>query len=118
MSPDQARSAYLRALGGVGETVTIRRYAGTGTGRAVSEEATAAARVSGYAPYELVGAIRQGDRKLIILVEDLENTDLTLPVRQTDKVVIRDLECSIEAVDDNSRRLAGELIAYELQVRG
>jgi hypothetical protein len=111
------KAHYRRAMDVVGETVLIRRYTGTGAGRPVFDVAVRA-RVTGYEPDELVGSIRHGDRKLIVLAEDLIAGGLALPVTDDDKAVVRGQELAIMAPDDSTRRLGGELIAYELTVRG
>lgn len=116
MSSDSIRASYRRAMNDVGETVTIRRYTGTGPNRP-RFDADVMARVTDYEPHEIVGSIAQGDRKLIVLAEDLIAAQVA-DLRKGDKVVVRGKELNIEAVDDNTRRAAGVLIAYELQVRG
>lgn len=108
---------YGASLRRVGETVTIRRYSGSGDTRTPTD-VTAWARVAGYEPAELVGAVRQGDRKLIVLAEDLEGGQIALPLRKGDKAIVRGLELNIEAADDNTRRVEGVLVAIELTVRG
>lgn len=107
-------AATRRAINLTGEDIAIRRFTGSGTPRP-HLDTTTRARVVGYAPHELVGTIVQGDRKVIALVDTL--TDV-LPVTTNDKAVIRGKEVAIKAVDDNTRRIAGTLIALELQVGG
>lgn len=98
----------------VGEEVVIRRYTGNGASRAPTD-VPAMARVMGYKPSEIVGAVVQGDMKVIALADGLDDV---LPLRTTDFIVIRGIEKSIKAVDDNTRRIAGCLIALEIQVKG
>lgn len=117
MTPDSVKSAYRRMLDIVGEPVLIRRYTGAGTNRP-KFDATVQARVTEYDPSELIGSIQQGDRKLIVLADDLIEAQFALPLRKGDKAVVRGRELNIEAPDDNTRRVNGVLIAYELQVRG
>ena len=114
MTPEAAKASYRRELKDI---VTVRRYAGAGQNRPYFD-VEAHARVIGYQPHELVAGILQGDRKAILLVEDLINAQFQLPLRPTDRIVIRGQECAIEAADDSTRRVEGELIAYELRVRG
>lgn len=118
MNSDTAKESYRRLLNADGETITIRRYAGMGGSRAVEAETAVIARVSEFRATELIGAIQQGDRKIILLAEDFEQGDIASPIRKGDKAVVRGRELNIEAVDDNTRRIQGVLIAYELQVRG
>lgn len=100
-----------------GETITIRRYTGAGPNRPFFE-ASVMARVVGYEPHELIGTIQQGDRKLIVLAEDLIDAQFALPVTTNDKAVVRGKELQIMAADDSTRRVGADLIAYELQARG
>lgn len=117
MTPEAAKASTKRMLSHVGETVTIRRYTGTGQNRP-HFDATVKARVVDYKPHELVGAIQQGDRKLIVLADDLITAQFPQPLVKGDKAVVRGKELNIEAPDDNTRRVQGVLIAYELRVRG
>lgn len=116
MTPDGFKAMYRRRIG-VGEVVLIRRYTGAGTARP-KFDAQVRARVVGYEPNELVGTILQGDRRVIFLAEDLLAAQFALPVTSNDKAVVRGKELAIIAPDDSTRRCQGELIAYELQVRG
>lgn len=118
MTPAAAKAAYRRALPGVGETVTIRRYSGVGNARAVAASAEVRARVVAGDGLQLVGQVQETRRKVIILAEDLAAAAVTLPLRPTDRLAIRGEEVGIVSIDDNTRRVAGELIAYELTVRG
>jgi hypothetical protein len=113
----QIKADYRSMLNERGETVSVRRYTGAGTNRP-KFDADVMAVVIGYAPKDLVGTIVQGDRKAIILVEDLIDAQMALPVTTSDKLIVRGKELQIIAADDSTRRVAGALIAYELQVRG
>lgn len=117
MTADEARDAYVRAMNVAGETITIRRYTGTGPDRPYFD-ASVRARVTRYEPHEIVGLIQQGDRRIILLAEDMVAAQIPLALTNGDKVVVRGDELNIEGSDDNTRRVAGELIAIELQVRG
>lgn len=117
MTPDSIKAEYRRMMNARGETVTIRRYSGSGASRAWSE-ADVVAVVSDFMPHELVGGIVQGDRKIVVLAQDLIDAQAPLDLRKGDKAVVRGRELNIEAADDNTRRVAGVLIAFELRVRG
>jgi hypothetical protein len=117
MTPDGIKASYREALAVVGETVTVRRYTGIGPGR-VWFEADALARVSDYEPHELVGSVQQGDRKVIILAQDLERKQFPLPVTTNDRLLVRGKELAIMLCDDSSRRVGGVLVAYQLTARG
>jgi hypothetical protein len=97
-----------------GEAVYVRRYSGTGGSR-THVDTQSKGRVAGYAPHEIAGSIQEGDRKVIVLAASLASI---LPVTPADRLVVRGRELSIIAVDDNTRRVAGTLVAIELQVRG
>jgi hypothetical protein len=117
MNPDTVKANYRRAMDMVGEMVTIRRYVGAGANRPWFD-CDVRARVMDYKPNELVGSIVQGDRRLVILHEDLVTAQFALPLAKDMKARVRGKELNIEAVDDSTRRVGGQLIAYELQVRG
>ena len=115
MTPTASRASYRQALT---DTVTLRKYTGSGVSR-THADTVAHARVTGYLPEELIagGSVQQGDLKVTLLAEDLENAGTSAP-RNGDKLVIRGKEVNIQAVDDNTRRIGSTLIAYVLQVRG
>lgn len=117
MSPDYLRGVYRRMINDRGETIVHRRYTGVGPTRPKFDVEVMAV-VVGYEEKDYVGSISVGDRKVILLVEDLVEAQLSLPVTTNDKLVVRGKELAIIAADDSSRRVAGELIAYELQCRG
>lgn len=117
MTPAQARGMYLRAMESHGETVLLRRV---NPSPAAPTEVSVRARITGYAPHELVGGINQGDRKIIILAEDVEASGFPLPLRgnSIDKVVFRGKTPGIITVDDSTRRIGDTLIAYEIRATG
>jgi hypothetical protein len=117
MSPDAVKDTYRRMITDLGEPILVRRYTGQGSNRP-RFDAQVRARVTGYGPDELIGSIVQGDRKIIILVDDLIDRQFSIPIRASDKVVVRGKELSIIAPDDSSRRCGTVLIAYELTGRG
>lgn len=115
MTPAAARASYRRS---VTDTVTLRKYTGAAASRTL-HDTVCHARVTGYAPEELIsgGSVQQGDRKVILLAEDLEDAGTAAPVIG-DKLVVRGRELNIQGIDDNTRRIGSTLIAYVLQVRG
>lgn len=115
MTPDSVKADYRSALK---ETVTIRRFTGAGPARP-KFEARARARVTGYEAKELVGAVVQGDRKVIVYADDLIDNGLALPVTTNDLLVLSSgKQLAIVAADDQTRKVAGVLIALEIQARG
>ncbi len=119
MTPDQAKAMYVRRLGDF-EQVAIRIYTGAGTSRPRFDYEGLRARPVDFRPEELVGGIVQGDRNVILLAEDVLNAGVPLPLATgaNTKLVIRGRELAIKAIDDSTRRLGGELIAYDLVVGG
>lgn len=117
MSPEEAKDSYRRMMDAVGEEIVIRRYTGTGESR-VYFDAPVRARVTGFEPHEIVGIIQQGDRKVILLAEDMAAAQIPYELGNGDRVVVRGEELNIEGANDNTRRVQGVLIAIELQVRG
>ena len=114
---DEIKADYRRAIE-VGEEIRLRRYTGTGPDRPWFD-ATVRARVMGYEPRELINDIKQGDMRVIMLAEDLEAAQVPFPTISEDlRVFVRDRPCAVLAIDDNTRRFQGTLIAIEMRVRG
>lgn len=116
MTPELARAMYRRLIVS-GEEIKLRRYTGTGTSRPFADYLLRA-KVAGYTPQELVGNIQQGDRNIIALAEDVFAAQFPVPITPNDKVIVRGKELAILSVDDSTRRIGGELIAYQIQARG
>lgn len=117
MSPDEIKTHYRSFMDDVGELVTIRRWYNTGLVR-TKFEAEVKARVTWESAGELAGAVHQGDANLIVLVDDLETAQFPLPITTNDRVVVRGRELTCYAVDANTRRVQGVLVAYEIKARG
>lgn len=112
MTPAQATASYRRQLGPF-ETVLLSRVGQPGSYGPV------AARVMGYQPTDLVLDVQQGDRKAVLLAEDVAASGFPLPfVVGQDRLAWDGALLVVKAVDDATRRVAGVTIAYELQVAG
>lgn len=109
MTPAQARDSYRRSMVN-GETVTLRR--------AATAYPNIRARAVNFSPEELIGGVEQGERKLIVLAEDLVSAAFPLPIQRGDKIVLRGKVLNIEDADDSTRRIAGELIAIDVRALG
>jgi hypothetical protein len=116
---------YRGLLAEQGETIAVRRYAGTGAARAVAQEAYALGRVIGLGAADIVGDVKITDRKVILLNNpDAEvpagkvALSALLPLRSGDVLAFRGREAAILNADDDTRRLAGVLIALEITIRG
>lgn len=107
---------YRRAVREHGEPILFRRYTGAGPNRPVFN-AEVRAIVRGYQPQEFVGGIVIGDRKVIVLVDDMNRAQIGFPTT-ADKLVIRGKELSIGSIDDNTLRDGTELVGYMLKVTG
>lgn len=117
MTPDEVKASYREAMDASCTVFAIRRYTGSGVNRP-RFDVNVRGRITGYAPHELVGAVQQGDRKVIVLVEDLIAAQFPLPVTANDKLILLGKEIAIITVDGSTRSVQGVLIAYELQARG
>lgn len=115
MTPAQAKASHRRQIAAHGETVTLRRV---NAAPAPATEVTALARIVGFTPQELVNGISQKNRKVILLADDIGAFPVPFKTNGSDRVVVRGVPWNIVAVDDSTRRVAGELIAYELTVLG
>ncbi len=115
-SAAEMRADYRELIDEDGETITLRRFVAGGA----PIEVEVRARVTGYQPAELVGGIKQGDSRLIVLAEDVEARGFPVPFSTggSDKAIIRGKTQNIELVDDRTRRVGGVLIAYDITARG
>jgi hypothetical protein len=111
------KARYRRAIRQHGEPVLFRRYTGSGANRPMFN-AELHAVVTGYQPQELIGGLVQGDRKVILLAEDVNKAQIGLPITTGDKLVVRGRELAIGMVDDSTHRDGTELVAFELKVTG
>lgn len=117
MTPTAALGIYRRARTAEGEPVTLRRYSGSGASRLPADYPLTAVRVYGTGlAADLVDGLQQRDRIAILMDEDVVASGFPTPIRETvDKLVTRDgRELTIKKVDDDTRRIQGTLIAYEL----
>lgn len=96
----------------VGEAVTLQRPGVPPITAAVR------ARVMGYRPSDLVGAIVQGDRQAIILASDLAASGFPQIMPNRDRLIWNGKTLTIKSVDDATARIAGETIAVKLQLSG
>jgi hypothetical protein len=125
MTPAESFDQHREMLGEIGEDIAVRRYAGTDAGRAVAQEAIARGRVTRVGARDIVGDIKLTDRKVILINDpDAEvpagkvALPAMLPLTTNDKLFFRDREFAILDPDDDTRRVAGVLIALEIKVRG
>lgn len=120
-----AVAAYRSALARVGQSVTFTRVNGqppntatfSATVNAVVNDdlpdMTAVSR-TGFSESKR-GAITQGDRKVIVLGQDLADARFPLPLRKNDKAVIGGETFNVTLVDPYKRDFSG---AIELTVTG
>jgi hypothetical protein len=123
MTPAEALEQHRDML--AGEDIAVRRYSGAGNSRLVAREAIVRGRIVGLDAKDIVGDIKISDRKVILLndpdaVVPAGKVPLSelLPLRQSDKLLFRNRECAIVNADDDTRRIAGVLIAIDVMVRG
>ncbi len=120
MTPAAVKASYRRSLDLYGEPIYIRRFSGpVGPNRTRTDYGPIQARVTGFEPQEFIGAIVPGDRKIIAMAEDVDASGITLPLAPgADKVIYRERELALKAADASTRRMSGELIAYEMVAGG
>lgn len=111
MTPAQAKAMYRRQMAIAGETILLRRK-----GRA---DVAVRARSMGLNVSDVAGVVQQGARVLIVLAEDVAKVGFPIPFQaNVDRVVWNGRTLAITYADDARRRIAGEVIAYELHVSG
>lgn len=114
MNYQRALAAHVRMINKVGETITLRR----GT-----DESTAKARIIGgkmdIGEDQIADNLQQRRRRAIVLASDLAAGDVTLPPMRGDEVEdASGLIMMVEHVNDESRRVEGQVVAYELMLVG
>jgi hypothetical protein len=109
-------SLYRRTLK---DTVYIRRYSGQGQSR-THDDYQARANVTGDGAAVLIGDIEQYEYTVIVLVEDLANAGLSMPVTNNDKLLFADKakELAITFPDNATRSDDGTLVAYVIRCKG
>lgn len=113
MTADELTAHYASELG---EIIIVRRYTGAGASRP-RFDAEVRGKAWGYSAKELVGSIQQGDTRVIVLVADLIEKGVTLPLTSADKLIVKGREISI--ISPGTRKAQdGTLVAYDIQARG
>jgi len=116
MPLQRTQSLYRRTLK---DTVYIRRDSGSGQDQTFTDY-KARANVRGDGAAVLIGDIEQYEYTAVVLVEDLVNAGLSLPVTEDDKLLLADKgkELAITFPDDATRSDEGTLVAYVLRAKG
>lgn len=113
MTADEIKAHYAAELQ---ETIIVRRYTGAGANHP-KFDAEVRGKAWGYSAKELVGAIVQGDQRVLVYVDDLIAKGFALPVTTLDKLVVKGKEIAI--VNPGQRKAQdGTLVVYDLQARG
>ncbi len=120
MSPEAVQDQYREAMRRHGVRVTLRRYTGSAGGatRPRFDYGSILARVRGFKGADLVGEVRQGDRRCILLAEDVFAAGIAMPLLKGDKVLLRGAELNVEDPDADTVRVGEVLIAFILRLRG
>ena len=118
MNPVAIAAAYARALGanGPAETVQLVRMGDSNT-------YLAQAWVTDFVPMDLAGANEQGKRNAIVLASSVALSGFPLPFKPKMDRLIWGLTGTpksnvINKVDDATRRVQSQLVAYELDLDG
>lgn len=96
-----------------GQQVVLRRLTGTCL---MPTDVTLFAVVRGYQPQQLVGNVAEGDRRVIIGNKAILAAGWPGPPKPDDQVVIDGRSTNIIAAP--SITLDGEIVRYDIQVRG
>lgn len=110
MQADALRDSYRRLVEARGEVIQIDR----GGSR---YEMTAF--VSRLNPVDVAGVIAQNMRFAMVLADDLARTSFPIPLKpKQDRFVWNGKTLTIVDIDDGSRRVQGETVAYVLTLAG
>ncbi|MCA0944494.1 hypothetical protein LCM08_06195 [Salipiger pacificus] len=108
----RVKRAYKRALLKVGAPIDLLVNNGAG----FDEYPSVPAMVRGFSLDELVGDVQLGDVKVLILADDLPE-GVKLRSRR-DRLRINGEVYGVIVADPNTRAIAGQTIAWEIQARG
>lgn len=123
MTPAEIKADYAAMMNERGETVTIRRFTGTGANRPYFD-AEIMAVVQSYSPELLAGSLTEATKKAIVLAQDLIDAQWPIAANtnrlivESDVIFVRGKSHVILAADDATRRVATEIVAIELQLKG
>jgi hypothetical protein len=116
---------HRELVGEDGEDIIVRRFTGPAGPNRAKTEATIRARVSGLESATLIGAVVQGKCKIIALNDPdapvpagMVALASLLPLTLDDILVVRGRQLVMEAIDDNTRRVGGVLVALNIQAKG
>jgi len=112
MTPASVRAMYRRQLV-PGDTVSLVR----GFGTAVPDQVDGLPARMLKASELLVAGLMQSERVLLLLAEDIDTSKLGSP-QINDRVLWSGRALAVTFVDDTTRRVGGDLIAYELHLAG
>lgn len=116
MTPADAAASYRRQIEKHGEPITLRRVLLRPTPDA--DLAVKARVLRQGKPDDLANTVSQSDRVIVVMAEDIAASEWPGPPVKGDKIFLRGRALTITAVDDDKRRVAGVLIAYELTANG
>ncbi|QDP20666.1 hypothetical protein [Bradyrhizobium cosmicum] len=124
MTADEALDMLRRQLDEHGEDVIIRRWSGPANAR-VSTEAIVRGRPVGLKAEQLVGSIRAGDCKVIVINDPAAKVlsgkvalSALLPLTTNDKIEVGGRELAIKYPDDMTRRVAGVVTGLDIFAGG
>ncbi|MEJ0093403.1 MAG: hypothetical protein WDN46_08190 [Methylocella sp.] len=122
-----AQAAHRRGIAQRGEEVIFQRISGVAP-RTVTFSAVVSAMVANYQPdgqdparagygASQPGSITQGDRQVIVMIEDLAQARFPLPVQKNDNIILSSTgeKLNVTRVDMQKRAFAG---AIELGAAG
>lgn len=112
MNPAAVQAAYARALGANGPAETVHLVRG-GVSYPVQ------AWVTDFIPSDLAGAVEQGRRSAVVLASSVVASGFPLPfIVKQDRLAWGTKSNAITKVDDATRRIQGQLFAYDLDLEG
>lgn len=80
----------------------------------------ARAIVAGYQPEEIAGGIQYGEKRVLLSAQDLIALNWPVPPRANDKILQHGdtRQLNILSVDDETHRIGGEVLLYEIRASG
>lgn len=114
MTTASFHNLYRKMINDYGSEVVIRRLSGVGAG-----DYTVRARIIDAKVLSANPQISQKVRQAVILAEDVVSSGFPLPfIPKQDRIISGSLNAAIVMVDDTTRSVNNDLLAYNIELSG
>ncbi len=122
LSTAAIRASYRQGFAQRAEPVILRRFTGPGPSLSApppyADYQPILAVLRGGGESGQIGGLPNGRHAILLLAEDVERADMAPGPRKDDRILVGGRTLTIAESDDDTRRIAGILMAYEVQAEG